>query len=245
MRQPETKSWRPPGRVWALTLCAATLAFIDGEHLARHVIPTGAWATLIHPALFVAAILCLVAVYVDGATPTGPWGRGRRYIGFRVAGIAAVALGLGQEILSLLEMHRAAGMMAFAAALVLGVILVAILILAIFAPAIAMRSGFNGLIGHSWRAMRRHWLAVGIRAFALVPVPVVAIPIAAYWRIDEWTLHVGTSPEAVRQIQHAIDMCNTVGIGGIAWSAFATIGLLGLFLWWMGRSTGVLLDREE
>ncbi len=248
------------------------LAFIDGRHVATHPFASGIWDTVIRPALFLGTVLCLAAVYAEGAFPQGPWGSIRRRSGLRLTVVIAVLLGVGLELLDLLGSLQAASettswsssgedatysslvyaaskdaieAIVFLCSALLSLALIAVLVLAIFAPACVMRFGPRGLISQSWQAIRRHWLAIGIRALAFVPISLIALPILSYWQVEDWSVGLDTTPERISQIQFAIDMCNAVGVDGIAYSALASTALFGLFLWWIGRSTGVLLDRQE
>lgn len=67
----------------------------------------------------------------------------------------------------------------------------------------------------------------------------------SYWQVDDRQPDLTTLGERVDQIRFAIEMCQTVGPDGIAYSAFAGTALFGLFLWWIGHSTGVLLDGRD
>jgi hypothetical protein len=73
-----------------LLVCgAAVLAFLDMEILTRHlleiqVMPLGFTQAVVRPILAIGAILCLVALYIDGAMPRGPVDPARRIAGFKV-----------------------------------------------------------------------------------------------------------------------------------------------------------------
>jgi hypothetical protein len=78
----------------------------------------------------------------------------------------------------------------------------------------------------------------------LFPIAIVSLPILSYWWVGD--IGSGTLSNQSNRVQFAIDMCNNVGgPSGIAHSAFLGTALLGLFLWWMGRTTGVRLDRRD
>lgn len=251
-------------RVLMLVLVAAYLAFVDGRHVSTILFPGVVWQVLVRPALLIGGVLCLSALYAEGALPAGPWGRTRWRTGILAALLCASALGLLYSLLpqrpidilatagavdgSLTYPDAANGseIVAVIAAVVPSLAFLAALVLAIFAPACVMRFGWRGSIGQSWRAFRRHWASIGLRIFALVPIAIVSLPIMSYWWVENWSFGSGTPPVQSNRVQFAIAMCNKVGGPDvIAYSAFVGTALLGLFLWWIGRSTGVLLDRRD
>ena len=246
-------------RVLLLVLIVAGLAFVDGQHVAATLFPDVTWQTLVRPALLICAVLGLSALYADGALPASPWGRTRWRAGILAAVLCALVLGLLYRFLpqrpvdilatrdgSLTYPDAANGseIAAVVAVVVPSVAFLAALVLAIFAPACVMRFGWRGLAGQSWRAFRRHWASIGLRALVLFPIAIVSLPILSYW----WVGDIGSDASSSQfdRAQFAIDMCNRVGgPAGIAYSAFAGAALLALFLWWIGRATGALLDRRD
>jgi hypothetical protein len=116
--------------------------------------------------------------------------------------------------------------------------------LAIVLPACIMRFGSRRVTGRS-RLLFRHRLAIGVRAMVIVPIAFTAMPALSYWRVDAWQESVNMPPEQVEAIQFATAICLTVGPENIAYSAFGGTLLFGLFLWWIGHVTGVLLDRRD
>lgn len=247
-------------RVLLLVLVVACLAFVDGQHVAATLFPDVTWQTVVRPVLLISGVLCLSALYAEGALPASPWGRTSWRAGILAAALCALVLGLLYRLLpqravdiltsthgSLTHPDPANGgeIVALVAAIVPNLAFVVALVLAIFTPACVMRFGWRGLAGQSWRAFRRHWASIGLRALVLFPIAIVSLPIMSYWWAGSLSAGSDTSPDQSNRIQFAIDMCNKVGPSGIAYSAFLGAALLGLFLWWIGRATGVLLDRRD
>lgn len=260
-------SYGPLARVLLLALIAAILAFTDSQHFATFTSPTGFRPSLIRVALLLGAMLCLAALYAEGAIPAGPGGRSWWRAGFLTVLACVVALGVSRELLHLLDPFLPAtativdrsrinpGFFPFFAtridvtAATVGLLVVlyslAAMFLAIVLPACIMRFGPRGETGRSWLASRRHWLAIGVRATVMVPIAFITVPALSYWRVDAWQLSVNMPPEQVEAIQFATAMCETVGPQNIAYSAFGGTLLFGLFLWWIGHATGVRLDRRD
>ena len=69
------QSYGPLARVLLLALIAASLAFIDSRSFATFTSPTGFQPSLIRVALLLGAMLCLAALYAEGAIPAGLAGR--------------------------------------------------------------------------------------------------------------------------------------------------------------------------
>ena len=246
---------------------AASLAFIDSQYFATFTSPTGFQPSLIRVALLLGAMLCLAALYAEGATPAEPGGRPRWRAGFRTVVLCVAALVVCRELLHLLDPFLPAtkvivdrsrinpGLFPFfatridvteaMAALLLVLYLLSVVFLAILLPACIMRFGTRGTTRRSWPTFRRHWLALGLRALVMVPIAFVAAPALSYWRVDAWQPSADMPPAEAAVIQFAIVMCETVGPAGIVYSAFGGTLLFGLFLWWIGHATGVRLDRRD
>ena len=250
------------GRVLLLVLVAGFFAYLDGRYFAIDPSPGSLWQSLAPAALLTGAVFCFAALFAEGALPAGPWSWAKWCTGILATALCALLLGLLQYVLpaertivALITDNapRPPFYLPIAAretepvivAIVPALALIATLALMIFAPACAMRFGWRGLVRQSWRAFGRHWKAIGLRACALVPIGIVALPIISYWLVEEWSVGLFAPPDQVARIQFAADMCQTVGPNGIAYSGFASTALFGLFLWWIGRSTGVLLDRRD
>jgi hypothetical protein len=249
-----------------LALFAAILAFIDSEYLATFASPTGFQPSLIRVALLLGVVLCLAALYAEGAVPAEPGSRSRWRTRFGTLVLCVVALGVCRELLHLLDPFIPAvvtvrgplldtvfyplfatriDVTAATVGLLLLLYSLAVVFLAILLPACITRFGPRGGTGRSWLALRRHWLAIGARAIVMVPIAFIATPALSYWRVDDWRLGVNMPPQQTEAIQFATVMCETVGPAGIAYSAFGGTLLFGLFLWWIGHVTGVLLDRRD
>jgi hypothetical protein len=262
------QSYGPLARVLLLALTAAVLAFIDSQYFATFTSPTGFRSSLIRVALLLGAVLCLAALYAEGAIPAKPEGPSRWPAGFLTVMLSVVALGVCRELLHLLDPFLPAtaiivdrskinpGLLfpffatrtdatAATAGLLLVLYSLAVVFLAIVLPACIMRFGPRGAIDRSWLTFRRHWLAIGMRAIMMVPIAFIAVPALSYWRVDTWQESASMPPEQVEAIQFATAMCLTVGPENIAYSAFGATFLFGLFLWWIGHATGVRLDRPD
>ena len=70
-------SYGPLARVLLLALLAAILAYVDSQYFVTFTSPAGFRPSLIRVALLLGAVLCLAALYAEGATPAEPGiGRG-------------------------------------------------------------------------------------------------------------------------------------------------------------------------
>ena len=245
-----------------LALVAAILAYIDACYFANFTSPTGFQPSLIRVALLLGAILCLAALYAEGTFPAGPI-RSRRRDRVLTFVLGVVALGVCRALLHLLDPFLPAttpplGSMvdpifypvlgikvdgtAASVAIVLILYALTVVFLAVLLPACIARFGAPG---RSWLAFRKHWLAIGARALVMVPVAFITVPALSYWRVDAWQQSADTPPAQTDAILFATVMCQTVGPAGIVYSAFGGTLLFGLFLWWIGHATGVLLDRRD
>lgn len=254
-------------RVLLLALIAASLAFIDSQYFATFTSPAGFQPSLIRVALLLGTILCLAALYAEGAIPAQPEGRPRWRAGLRTVVLCVAALVVCRELLHLLDPFLPAakvivdrsrinpGLFPFfatridvteaMAALLLILYFLSVVFLAILLPACIMRFGMRGTTRRSWPTFRRHWLALGLRALVTVPIAFIAAPALSYWRVDTWQQVADMPPRQAEAIEFASVMCQTVGPAGIAYSAFGGTLLFGLFLWWIGHVTGVLLDHRD
>jgi hypothetical protein len=260
------QSYRPLARVLLLALIAAILAFIDSQYFATFTSPTGFQPSLIRVALLLGAMLCLAALYAEGAIPAKPEGPSRWRAGFLTVMLSVVALGVCRELLHRLDpfipavatvrgpLIRSAFYPLFetridataaTVTLLVALYLLAVVFLAILLPACIVRFDPRRATGRSWLGLRRHWLAIGARATVMVPIAFIAVPALSYWRVDAWQPSVNMPPAQAEAIQFAALVCNTVGPSGIAYSAFGATLLFGLFLWWIGHATGVLLDGRD
>jgi hypothetical protein len=260
------QSYQPLARVLLLALIAAILAFVDSQYFATFTSPIGFRPSLIRATLLLGMVLCLAALYAEGATPDKPGGRSRWRAGVLTAVLCVVALGVCRELLHLLDPFlpattRVRGSLITPAffplfatrtdvtAATVGVLLVlyplAAVFLAIVLPACIMRFGARRATSRSWLTFRRHWLAIGVRAIVIVPIAFTTMPALSYWRVETWQENARMLPEQVEAIQFATAICLTVGPENIAYSAFGGTLLFGLFLWWIGHVTGVLLDRRD
>jgi hypothetical protein len=258
------QSYGPLARVLLLALIAASLAFTDSRSFATFTSPTGFQPSLIRVALLLGAMLCLAALYAEGAISAGPAGRRRWRDRFLTVALCVAALGVCRALLHLLDPLLPAttpplGSMvhpkfysllgikidgtAATVALLLVLYALALAFLAVLLPACILRFGSRGAAGRSW--FRKHWLAIGVRAVVMVPIAFIAMPALSYWRIDTWHVGAGMPPEQTDAILFATLMCEAVGPAGIAYSAFGGTLLFGLFLWWIGHATGVRLDRRD
>jgi hypothetical protein len=256
----------PLARVLLLALIAAILAFIDSQYFATFTSPTGFRPSLIRVALLLGAMLCLAALYAEGAVSAGPARRSRWRGRFLIVVLCIVALWVCRTLLHLLEPFLPATTPALGSmvhpifypvlgikidvteatvALLLVLYFLAGMFLAVFLPACILRLGARGATGRSWLAFSRHWLAIGVRALVMVPIAFISVPALSYWQVDTWQQSPGTPPEQTDAILFATLMCETVGPAGIAYSAFGGTLLFGLFLWWIGHATGVRLDRPD
>ena len=259
-------SYWPLARVLLLALIAAIVAFIDSQYFATFMSPTGFRPSLIRVGLLLGAVLCLAALYAEGATPAEPGGRSRWRAGVLTVALCVVALGVCRELLQLLDPFLPAvatvrgplldtvffplfatrtDVTAATVGLLLVLYSLAVVFLAVVLPACILRFGPRRATGRSWLASRRHWFAIGVRATVIVPIAFMAVPALSYWRVDAWQESANMPPEQVEAIQFATAMCLTVGPANIAYSAFGGTLLFGLFLWWIGHATGVLLDRRD
>jgi hypothetical protein len=259
------QSYRPLARVLLLALIAAILAFIDSRYFANFTSPTGSLPSLIRVALLLGAMLCLAALYAEGAIPAELGSRSRWRAGFRTVMLCVVALLVCRSLLHLVDPFLPAttpalGSMvhpvfypvlgikidvtAATVALLLVLYSLAVVFLVVFLPACIMRIAPRGPIGRSWLAFR-HWLAIGVRAMVMVPIAFISVPALSYWRVDAWQQSANMPPAQTDAILLATVMCETVGPAGIAYSAFGATLLFGLFLWWIGHATGVRLDRRD
>jgi hypothetical protein len=77
-------------RVVLLALIAAILAFVDSQYFSTFTSPTGFRPSLIRAALLLGVVLCLAALYAEGATPDKPGGRSRWRAGVLTAVLCVV-----------------------------------------------------------------------------------------------------------------------------------------------------------
>ncbi len=183
------QSYGPLARVLLLALIAAGLAFIDSRHFATFTSPTGFQPSLIRVALLLGAMLCLAALYTEGAIPAGPAGRPWWRDRALTVALCVAALGVCRALLHLLDPFLPAttpplGSMAdpvfylvlgikvdgseATVALLLVLYALAVVFLAVLLPACILRFGSRGPTGRSWLAFREHWLAIGARALVMV-----------------------------------------------------------------------------
>ncbi|MBA4099230.1 MAG: hypothetical protein C0484_20990 [Rhodospirillum sp.] len=167
-------SYGPLARVLLLALLAAILAYVDSQCFVTFTSPAGFRPSLIRVALLLGAVLCLAALYAEGATPAEPGDRSRWRAGVLTGVLCVVALGVCRELLHLLDpflpatatvrgpLIRSAFYPLFATrtdvtAATVGLLLVlyslAAVFLAIVLPACIMRFGSRRAIGRSgWRS---------------------------------------------------------------------------------------------
>lgn len=254
----------PLARVLLLALIAASLAFIDSRSFATFTSPTGFQPSLIRVALLLGAMLCLAALYAEGAIPAGPAGRTWWRDRFLTVALCVAALGVCRALLHLLDpflpattpplvvdpvFYALLGIKVDATAATIALVLVlyalAVVFLAVLLPACMLRFGSRGPTGRSWLAFRKHWLAIGARALVMVPIAFITVPALSYWRVDAWQQSADATPAQTDAFLFATLMCQAIGPAGIAYSAFGGTLLFGLFLWWIGHATGVRLDRRD
>jgi hypothetical protein len=182
------------GRVPFLVFGAAVLAFLDMKILTRHLIelqvmPLGFAQAVVRPMLVIGAVICLAALYIEGAMPRGPIDPARRrtsfkvltlcLLGFVLAVVMAGAFevqtrtehwedGSGSTTTTYPVLNSSTDVLAFVLSIIAGIATITLPLIAMIAPPYIMRFGWQGL----WpflKTLWRHRQAYGWRCCCCSP----------------------------------------------------------------------------
>lgn len=264
-RQPSKSISRVPFLVFG----AAVLAFLDVEILTRHLIeiqamPLGFTQAVVRPMLVIGAILCLAALYIEGAKPRGPIDPARRRTSFKVLALcllgfifAVVMTGAfefqmrtehwedssGSTTATYPILNSSSDVLAFGLFIIAGVAAIVLPLIAMIAPPYIMRFGWPRL----WpflKTLWRHRQAYGWRTLLLFPISLIAWPARDFWMAGLW----GRTDASMRHLVEIGDVLRWnkwLGADGVALSAGIAAALFGVLLWWIGKAVGRALDTGE
>jgi hypothetical protein len=265
VRQPSEAISRIPFLVFG----AAVLVFLDMEILTRHLIeiqvmPLGFTQAVVRPMLVIGAILCLAALYIEGAMPRGPIDPAHRMTSFKVLGLCLLGLMLAVMVTGAFEfqmrtehwdndfgsttttypvLNSWSDVLAFVLSIIAGIATIVLPLIAMIAPPYIMRFGWQGL----WpflKTLWRHRQAYGWRTLLLFPISLIAWPARDFWMAGLW----GRTDPSMRHLVEIGDVLrwNTwFGADGVALSAGIAAALFGVLLWWIGKAVGRALDTGE
>ena len=245
------------------------LAFLDMEILTRHLIeiqvmPFGFTQAVVRPMLVVGAIICLTALYIEGAMPRGPIDPARRSTGFKVLALCLLSLLLAVMVTGAFEIqtrteHWEDGsgsttttypvldswpdVLAFALVIIAGIATIVLPLIAMIAPPYIMRFGWQRL----WpflKTLWRHRQAYGWRTLLLFPISLIAWPARDFWMAGLWG-QTDPSMKHLVEIGEVLRWNKWFGADGVALSAGIAAALFGVLLWWIGKAVGRALDTGE
>ena len=242
------------------------LAFLDMEILTRHLLeiqlmPLGFTQAVVRPMLATGAVLCLAALYIEGAMPRGPIDPARRRMSFKVLVLCLLGFALAAMVTAGFEVETRTErwgdasshttmtypildywplILAFALSVIAWVMLP---LVAMIAPPYILRFGWQRL----WpflKTLWRHRQAYGWRTLLLLPISLIAWPAKDFWMAGLW----GQTDSSTRHLYALGDVLrwnNWLGADGVALSAGIAAALFGLLLWWIGKAVGRALDTGE
>lgn len=264
-RQPS----KPISRVPILVIGAAALAFLDVEILARHLMeiqlmPLGFAQAIVRPILVAGTVFCLAALYIEGATPSGPLDATRQTTSYRVLALCLLGLALAFVVAGAIELqsrteHWEDGsgstsvtypvieswpqVAAFVLGTVATIAAIALPVIAMIAPPYIMRFGWPRL----WpfvKTMWRHRQSYGWRIALLLPISLISWPARDFWMAGLWG-QTDASTRHLLEIRKLLRWNNWLGHDGVALAAGIAVALFGLLLWRIGKAVGRALDTDE
>jgi hypothetical protein len=247
----------------------AILAFLDLEILTRHLIeiqvmPFGFTQAVVRPLLAIGAILCLTALYIQGAMPRGPIDPARRRAGFKVLALCLLGLVLAVMVAGAFEfrfrtehwkdgsssttvtypvLSSWAEVLAYALSTIATIATLVLPLIAMIAPPYIMRFGWQGprpFLKTLWR----HRQAYGWRMLLLIPISLIAGPASDFWMAGLWG-QTDASTKHLVEIGDVLRWNKWLGADGVALSAAIAAALFGVLLWWIGKAVGRVLDTGE